>query len=36
MSDSSLVDFIALSNIIDQEQEFIPLISEEEEDHLNN
>ncbi len=36
MSDSILGDFFSLSNILDQEPEFIPLISEEEEDTLNN
>ncbi|MDA7803834.1 endopeptidase La [Crocinitomix sp.] len=36
MSDSIKGNFFALSNILDQEPEFIPLISEEEEDTLNN
>ncbi|WP_066755922.1 endopeptidase La [Crocinitomix algicola] len=36
MSESNKGDFFALSNILDQEPEFIPLISEEEEDILNN
>ena len=36
MSENNKGDFFALSNILDQEPEFIPLISEEEEDHLNN
>lgn len=36
MSESKKGDFFALSNIMDQEAEFIPLISEEEEDTLNN
>ena len=36
MSDSTKGEFFALSNILDQEAEFIPLISEEEEDNLNN
>jgi ATP-dependent Lon protease len=36
MSESSKRDFLTLSNILDQEPEFIPLISEEEEDNLNN
>ncbi len=35
MSDIFEKDFIDLSNIIDQEPEFIPLISEEEEDKMN-
>jgi ATP-dependent Lon protease len=35
MSDSTMGEFFALSNILDQEPEFIPLISEEEEDSLN-
>jgi ATP-dependent Lon protease len=36
MSDTFEKDlFIDLSNIIDQDSEFIPLISEEEEDHMN-
>lgn len=35
MSDPFEGDFFALSNILDQEPEFIPLISEEEEDNLN-
>lgn len=35
MSDTFDGDYI-LSNIMDQEAEFIPLISEEEEDHLNS
>lgn len=35
MSDSSKGDFFSLTNILDQEPEFIPLISEEEEDSLN-
>lgn len=36
MSDSSNNDFFSLTNILDNEPEFIPLISEEEEDDLNN
>lgn len=36
MSELKKGDFFALSNIMDQEAEFIPLISEEEEDTLNN
>ncbi|MFT5823011.1 MAG: ATP-dependent Lon protease [Crocinitomix sp.] len=35
MSDSTMGELFALSNILDQEAEFIPLISEEEEDSLN-
>jgi ATP-dependent Lon protease len=35
MSDIFEKDFLEFSNIIDQEPEFIPLISEEEEDSLN-
>ena len=35
MSDSTKSEFFALSNILDQDPEFIPLISEEEEDSLN-
>jgi len=35
MSDIFEKDFLDLSNIIDQEPEFIPLISEEEEDNMN-
>jgi ATP-dependent Lon protease len=35
MSETFEKDFIDLSNIIDQEPEFIPLISEEEEDKMN-
>jgi len=35
MSDIFEKDFLDLSNIIDQEPEFIPLISEEEEDKMN-
>ncbi|MEO9531222.1 MAG: endopeptidase La [Crocinitomicaceae bacterium] len=35
MSDIFEKDFLEFSNIIDQEPEFIPLISEEEEDNLN-
>lgn len=36
MSESFETDFIGLSNIIDQDPEFIPLISEEEENHMNS
>lgn len=36
MSDTLEGDLFALSNILDQEAEFIPLISEEEEDTLNS
>lgn len=35
MSESSMRDLFSLSTILDQEPEFIPLISEEEEDNLN-
>ena len=35
MSDIFEKDFLEFSNIVDQEPEFIPLISEEEEDNLN-
>ena len=35
MSDLFENDFFGLQNIIDHEPEFIPLISEEEEDHMN-
>ncbi|UKN02954.1 endopeptidase La [Paracrocinitomix mangrovi] len=35
MSDKFEVDFFDLTNIIDQDSEFIPLISEEEEDNMN-
>jgi ATP-dependent Lon protease len=35
MSDTFEKDFLDLTNIIDQEPEFIPLISEEEEDNMN-
>ena len=36
MSDAKQDDFFAFSTILDQEPEFIPLISVEEEDHLNS
>jgi len=36
MSDIKQDDFFAFSTILDQEPEFIPLISVEEEDHLNS
>jgi ATP-dependent Lon protease len=36
MSDLFEKDFFGLQNISDQEPEFVPLISEEEEDHMNS
>ena len=36
MSELFESDFLGLNNIIDQDPEFIPLISEEEENHMNS